>query len=615
MEQKKDYFKLYLKYKKKYLNLKYKHNSSNFGGASLSSSLPPKYSTPSSNQILKFNNFFINIFNFINNESFIGKKDHDRLLSDVYLKLINSLDFENSPLLNPNGIVHKSIKLKFKKKTSPENIFSDHPLISFTKNEKSEFYSHNCLRVGDIINKNDVSVKNFPQLNEKFNFQKNKYQQLLEKNINVKFTVIALQECDFHLFNLIRNEKIIKENYDCYFVPRSIKIKLDKDYNLTATKPNPYVSQYGNVLIITKISEASSEIINNSESLTFTKYNKFSPVIQFQSRSLGVLIENKCYISLHLDIDEDKKNYFSNFTFLVQDIYNIFYKNQSLDSIYILGDFNNHYECKPFDIKNALEIFKKYEIDYKILEAGKIDFIIELTKSSTFSKSPEEIGPSKSTAEGSQCLAAEDLEDCDSYNFAPNKYKEIGPSKSTAEGSHGLAAEDLEDWDSYNFAPNKYKEIGPSKSTAESLAEDGGQTMMSGKVDEGLAEDGWQTQTKSNRKGSRAKNNSGAEESMSQKIKEIIRIYPFNEFKHKINHKSEKIEVAMNKLNSIKKNYCEIIDNKQIGKIYCGFPYSNIMKDYPAMLSKIKIVSIKKNLGNIYDTWGIKYNNIYYKKN
>ena len=228
MEQKKDYFKLYLKYKKKYLNLKYKHNNSNFGGAipkyASKEQFPSRQPTPLSINVENFNVFFIDIINTINKITFEGFKKIDRDTTEY--KKINSLDFNDSSLHDYTDIKFESIKEKFvnNKKITIENIFSDHQLISATNNN-FEYYSHNCLRVGDIIKKDYKSVlcQSFPQLFIKFENQKLKYINILKKPQNI---VLALQECDFYLFNLIRKDYYIIQNYHCIFLPRSITIEL-----------------------------------------------------------------------------------------------------------------------------------------------------------------------------------------------------------------------------------------------------------------------------------------------------------------------------------------------------------------------------------------------------
>ena len=419
MEEKKDYYKLYLKYKKKYLNLKYKHNSSNFGGASLS--IPPKYAskeqlpskqpTPLLINDENFNVFFIDIINTINKITFKGFKKIDRDTTEY--KKINSLDFNDSSLHDYTDIQFESIKENFinfiNNEITIKNIFSNHPLISATNNN-FEYYSHNCLRVGDIIKKDYKSVlcQSFPQLFIKFENQKLEYINILKKT--PQNIVLALQECDFYLFNLIRKDYYIRQNYHCIFLPRSITIKLvneSKKYLLNPKNGNPFVSQYGNVLFIPKIL-GNINILNNINLLTYEKKKKEKAAEKkaaaaeekaaaaeekaaaeeekeeegnnivsktFISRFLGVSVNNICFISIHMDINEDK--IFRKLDFLAKDISEIFEKNKKIKSVIMLGDFN----IPKSDIENALKIFKKKKINYDILsKIGNIDHIIKLTK-------------------------------------------------------------------------------------------------------------------------------------------------------------------------------------------------------------------------------------------
>lgn len=249
--------------------------------------------------------------------------------------------------------------------------YSDHPILMVE--DKTSFKSHNILRYAEsitismeLLKISDSSTEAKALMKDKQDFQ---VTQNVEYLLGEGNKILALQECDYEIFKHIQIAVSDPTIY-CFFCPREVNVITTYDGLLPTFlqgNPNPFVLSHGTAIFI-KMNELC-HITTNKEDLVrsgitiSTKTNSQLMVHSYKSREAYILCHNQGigYISCHYNKED-----YSIFNL----IHMIFDKHNSIDLLYVLGDFNRP-KSKVTSAYNDLCTF---------LDSDGIDHIISISR-------------------------------------------------------------------------------------------------------------------------------------------------------------------------------------------------------------------------------------------
>lgn len=242
--------------------------------------------------------------------------------------------------------------------------FSDHYPTYGTSNVNGEpitFKTFNLLRYGKLFNDHDmelhsptVDVANtMAYVNQKIDSQV----AICLDYLSGGDRVLALQECDFVVYLQIKNVANTL-GYICWFIPRQIDIRLltpdsVKPVNYKDEYPNPFVNTHGcaiftklNGQITTNVHDVSEETLEPTghydiTDIFFHRYlNKRTAYILNHTTRVG-------FISVHYDKYDMTINNI---------VHRIFDKYDTIDELFILGDFNRSIEDVVYAYDNKCDV-------------------------------------------------------------------------------------------------------------------------------------------------------------------------------------------------------------------------------------------------------------------
>jgi len=232
--------------------------------------------------------------------------------------------------------------------------FSDHyPTYgtSIVNGEPIHFKTFNLLRYGKLFGNDremelhspSVDVDNtMAYVNQKIDAQ---VAICLDYLSGPNHRVLALQECDFVVYRRLR----IAANtmgYKCLFIPRQIDIRVltpdsVKPVNYIEGKPNPLINTHGCAIFtrmngepITNLDDVLDEVLEprgpypGNDVFYHRILNKRTAYILNEEAGVG-------FISVHYEENDMTIN---------DIVHRIFYKYETIDELFILGDFNRSIE-------------------------------------------------------------------------------------------------------------------------------------------------------------------------------------------------------------------------------------------------------------------------------